>query len=34
LGIAAAVVNSDSWWFLLGLIAFVVLFATDETPRP
>ncbi|WP_158303197.1 MULTISPECIES: hypothetical protein [Prauserella] len=30
LGILAAIVASDAWWFLLGLIAFLLLFLTGE----
>ncbi|MFF5987706.1 hypothetical protein [Prauserella flavalba] len=30
LGIVAAIVASDAWWFFLGIIAFVLLFLTGE----
>ncbi|MBK1786519.1 hypothetical protein [Prauserella cavernicola] len=30
LGIVAAIMLSDGWWFLLGLIGFVLLFFTGE----
>ncbi|HVV12258.1 hypothetical protein [Amycolatopsis sp.] len=30
LGIVAAAINADAWWFLLGVMTFVLLFFGDN----